>query len=388
MKKSLNISSTEREKLLHKRIVSFLLIFMGLQYVPMEGPLISWPKIIVMTLCFMVALLGEDARGFIFAGLYYATICMTSFLHPYPLNYTSILYTIPFMGLFGGFYAILHTGDFTLDDFEKTIKYFLYAFIICLILQQVCYLIGWGAPLIINRWKDLGFRFQSLALEPSYAARITGAYMLAFLEIQRLKTGKVLSVKQLWTQEKRLFIGCLYMLTTLGSGTAWGVLLLLGAYFTCFTNPLISVAGVCALFFIPDESFEGQSRLLNVIEATSTLDMKNVVAADPSASVRIACFFDFVRGFKPLSAVFWTGQGHYKYILPNIGIIQIYGFPAWVMQMIMFRVCAFRSFISFEFLYFVIFCVIGIGNVVNHWAIIMVFVTLKYFYDLKKDEKR
>lgn len=364
-------------------LASFLLVFMSFQYVLLEGPLISWPKIVVMAISpFALAALGctRFSAGMFLGIAYYLTICLTSFIHPYKVSHISIYYTIPFILVFGSYHTLLSYNVFKREDFERILLSVMYAYIICLLLQQACYFAGIHKILLFNRWKPLGFKFQSLGLEPSYASRIFFPYAFAYLEMIRLKHGKELSLRLLWQQYRVPIIGILYFFITLGSGYGWGCLVFLGAYIGWNGHKFLSLIFLVMLFCIPTETIEAKDRMIATVNATMTMNMDNVIHADHSASSRISVFFAFFNNFKPLSTIFWFGQGHYQWLQPNVGIIQIYGFIAWLVQLILLRICAFRRFLSFEFLYFIVFMGMCIGNVVNLWAIAMVFSTLKYFY--------
>lgn len=379
-----NITSKENKQQRNRRwFASFLLIFMSFQYVLLEGDLISWPKIIIMATS-PLALAALNCTRFtsgMFLGItYFLSICLTSFLHPYEISYRSIYYTIPFVLVFGSYHTLLSYNVFSRENFERILLSVMYAYIICLLLQQACYFIGIHKILLFNRWKPLGFKFQSLGLEPSYAARIFFPYAFAYLEMLRLRYRKQLTTKLLWQKYRIPTIGILYFYITLGSGYGWGCLILLAAYWGWMYNKLLSILIFVIMIYIPADQIEARDRMIATANATMTLDMDNVIKADHSASSRISVFFAFVQNFKPFSSIFWFGQGHYQWIQPNVGIIKIYGFLAWIFQIILLRVCAFRRFLSFEFLYFIVFMGMCIGNVVNLWAMLMVFATLKYFY--------
>jgi hypothetical protein len=366
-----------------RAFAAFLLIFMSGQLVLLEGNLLSWPKMIVMAASPVILFslrVNPFSPGMLYGGLYWLTICMTSLLHPYKVNHMSIWFTVPFILLFGCYDALLKEHVFTRDDFEKILLWVMNAYLLFLILQQLCWLVGIHQIALFNRWKPLGFKFQSLGLEPSYAARLFGAYAFAYLELLRLKHGHKLDPKFLWKNYRWPTIAIVYVLVTLGSGTAWGCLVFLCVLLAWYGNTLLGCLLLMAMLLIPAEQLEARDRFFNTMDAALTMNMDNVREADHSASFRVGVFFAFIEGFKPFSSVFWFGQGHYEWIQPNVGIIQIYGFFAWIVQLVMLRVCAFRRYICFEFIYFLGFMGMCIGNVVNLWAITMVFATLKYCY--------
>jgi len=365
---------------------AFLLIFMSMQHAMFEGVPLSWPKMITMAISpFVLIGLGTTkfSKGFWLGVFYWLTICLTSWIHPYPVNHMSIWFTLPFILLFGTYHTLLTYHVFSLRDFEKILQWVIGAYIVFLFLQQLCYFVGIHRIVLFNRYVPLGFKFQSLGLEPSYAARIIGAYVFAYLEVLRLKHGKDLSFSFLWMNYRNQLIGIVYFFATLGSGTAWGVLAALAAYIAWHGQRLLAIIGLLVIFMMPSEQIDARDRLVNALEATMTLDAHTIWEVDRSAAHRILVLFNFITGFKPWLEDFWFGQGAYTVKFQNVGIIMLYGFIAWLMQILQFSICCFRRLFSFEVLYFIIFVTLCVGNVVNLWAIMMVFATVKYFSNQK-----
>ena len=196
-----------------RAFAAFLLIFMSGQWVLFEGNPLSWPKMITMAVAPFVLMwlsVNPFSKGMLLGMLYWLTICTTSWLHPYPVNHTSIWFTFPFILLFGCYYALLGRNVFCRDDFMKILVWVMNAYLLFLLLQQACWVIGIHKIIIFNRWRPLGFKFQSLGLEPSYAARLFGPYAFAYLEMLRLKYGQNLSLKLLWQKHRWTLIGIIY----------------------------------------------------------------------------------------------------------------------------------------------------------------------------------
>ena len=75
------------------------------------------------------------------------------------------------------------------------------------------------------------FRLNSLAIEPSHAARLLTVYFYAFIKLLEFKDGIAPSIKKLWGEHRRVIIAFLYAMVAMGSGTAFVGLAILSLYF-------------------------------------------------------------------------------------------------------------------------------------------------------------
>lgn len=129
-------------------------------------------------------------------------------------------------------------------------------------------------------------------------------------------------------------------------------------------------------------SIEQFDRMTSVAEAAVTLDNKIVSQTDHSASYRILPILNTIHNLDLTQKEHWFGYGidagHNN--MSERMIVTDYGFWAYFLGLCLVFSCAIR-FWSLPTLMFFIGVGGGTGNIAYQWGILMVFMSVKYFYE-------
>ena len=243
--------------------------------------------------------------------------------------------------------------------------------------------------LIINlmgyKWQGL-FRLNSLAIEPSHAARVLTVYFYAFLKISEFKNGRPLSIYELFFHHAWLVVAFLYTILAIGSGTAMIGLAILSLYFLKRQYVmLIVLVAFLFYFFAPMIDYDPFNRVLAVFDATLTLDEEEIASTDGSAASRVNMLTRTIKYTDLTDVQLWLGYGenspHYKWESTHPTIF-IYGIISYLLKLLLFYSCAFCGVFSLSTLVFILMFTINIGNIHYGYACLMVFSTVKYFQTL------
>lgn len=374
-----------------RNLATIMLVFMSIQLIAFEGMDISLPKVIMMAIMPLVFITKVPYMskavmyGLIFLLVTFG-ICYWNYSN---IRYSSFIYTSLFLITFAVYYNLVWIKEcFSIDFFLKIIIYLIYGYAVCLILQQIFVIIGIRnfAPLNLNGadWYTFA-RLNSLAIEPSHAARLMTVFFYAFLKCTEYMYGSPMSLTELYREYKRVILAFLYVMIFLGSATAFVGLAILSLYFLKRKYSLIAICFILALFLIiPLIDYEPLNRTVAVINAVITGDTETVTNVDNSASTRTNILIDTFSKLDLSDSKTWIGHGtettgEYS-IVP--GIYQ-FGLISYIFKLIFFLTCCFTSFLSIETVMFVVLFSLNIGNIAYGWATLMVFSTLKYFKETR-----
>lgn len=383
--------------LTNQNIAAVLLIVMNTQLVFLEGYAISPLKVSLMALMPLIFIIKVPfvSKALIWGVVYLFTIIFSGLFHPESFRFSTIGYLGMFVITFITLYHLIHTGAFSLSFFIKFLKWFIGAYAICLICQQIFILAGIRFMPVVNLNNQFFLsinKLPSLAIEPSHAARILGVLMYAYMECVSFRNGYKFSFRQLFEQEHKWVIyGFLWSMLTMGSGTAFIVLGVLSLYFINWRNALVVVPLLAALVAIGSSMGIKQfDRAYNTAQATMTMDKETVAETDGSAYARIAPLLNTIKNLDLTKKEHWFGYG----IDAGIGnksermIAEItdYGFLAYLCGLVLVFSCAIR-FWSIPTLMYFIGIGGGTGNIAYQWGILMVFMCIRYFYDRRYETK-
>lgn len=272
----------------------------------------------------------------------------------------------------------------------KAIKGLLYAYVIWLIVQQCCALVGFRDPYFTNicMMFDNPFKLNSLAIEPSHAGRIMGILFLTYLRLDAMQNNKS-SLKQFYHNNKWVVLGYIYASLTMGSSTALLVFAVTMCYFVKRETLLIAVPVLFVVYsVIPLIDWEPLNRGRSVIEAAMSGDQDNVSEVDGSASVRTAFYFNTIKAFDLQDTKFLFGHGieknqlyevHEYNVESNlIGGIYQYGFVSYIFSLLFIYMCC-CSFFSLENVLFFFFLGGGLTNIAYCWGSLMLFTISRYY---------
>lgn len=362
---------------------------MSVQILYIEGWAVSIPKVLFMAITPLILFLKSPyiSKATIFGLLFWIVTVGMSILQFGTPRMSTFYYTLLFLATFCMYYNLIYINKaFSTNEFLNIIKIVIYAYTICLLLQQFCFIIGLKYFPLINlmglRYYEL-FRLNTLAIEPSHAARILTVYFYAFLKTNEYKYGRPLSIKELYSQYKWIVIAFLYTMIAIGSGTAFVGLAILSLYFIKRQYALYIVIIATIVYFVaPFIEYAPLERAINIFNATITSDSELVAETDRSASTRVNIILDTFKYLDITDSNTWLGKGvdasfTEKHAIAS-GIID-YGLISYLLKLLFFFTCCFSGFFSLEVLIFILLFSLNIGNLAYGWAILMVFSTIKYF---------
>ena len=370
-------------------IATFTLLIMSVQILFIEGWAVSTPKVIFMALTPFIILFRTQyiSKATIFAALYLiVTVCFL-LLKP-DFRSSTIYYSTLFFFTFNLYYnLVFHENVYTIDDFIKILKGLIYAYAICLVLQQICIIIGIRyAPIINMMGADYYsfFHLNTLAIEPSHAARLLTVFFYGLLKLSQYKNdGIPLKISALWIEYKWTIIAFLYTMICIGSGTAFVGLAILSLYFLKREYIIAVLVGATAFYMaVPYIDYEPLTRAIEIFNATLTGDTETITKTDSSAAARVNIIVDTFTHLDITDSSIWFGSGtdsiakDGKYI---VSAITDYGLFSYITKLIFFFSCCFTSIFSLETLMFILLFGMNIGNIAYGFATLMVFATIKYF---------
>ena len=370
-------------------IATFTLLIMSIQILFIEGWAVSTPKVLFMALTPFIMLFRTQyiSKATIYATLYLVVTVCFLLLKP-DFRSSTIYYSTLFFFTFNLYYnLVFHENTYTIDDFIKILKGLIYAYAICLTLQQLCIIIGIRyAPIINMMGADYYsfFHLNTLAIEPSHAARLLTVFFYGLLKLWQYKNdGIPLKISELWTEHKWTIIAFLYTMICIGSGTAFVGLAILSLYFLKREYIIAVLVGATAFYMaVPYIDYEPLTRAIEIFNATLTGDIETITKTDSSAAARVNIIVGTFTHLDITDSSIWFGSGtdsiakDGKYI---VSAITDYGLFSYITKLIFFFNCCFTSIFSLETLMFILLFGMNIGNIAYGFATLMVFATIKYF---------
>lgn len=370
-------------------IATFTLLIMSVQFLYIEGWAVSTPKVIFMALTPFIMLFKTQyiSKATIYAALYLiVTVCFL--LLKADFRSSTIYYSTLFFFTFNLYYnLVFHENAYTIDDFIRILKGLIYAYAICLVLQQLCIVIGIRYMPIINLmgadYYGL-FRLNTLAIEPSHAARLLTVFFYGLLKLSQYKNdGTPLKISELWIEYKWTIIAFLYTMICIGSGTAFVGLAILSLYFLKREYIIAVLIGATTFYMaVPYIDYEPLTRAIEIFNATLTGDTEIITKTDNSAAARVNIIVDTFTHLDITDSSAWFGSGTDSLAKDGkhiVSAITDYGLFSYITKLIFFFGCCFTSILSLETLMFILLFGMNIGNIAYGFATLMVLATIKYF---------
>lgn len=375
----------------NRGIATIYLVTMCTQFVAWEGYEVSDLKVVLMAFAPVLLLFKVPyiTKATLWCSLYMAVVLFCAYMRDY-VRFSTIGYLGMFLITYIVYYNLLYEKHaFSLLYFIRLLRFLILAFFICLVLQQVCILLGIRDLPIINLDNQYFLaidKLPSLMIEPSHVARVLGCMYLAYLQCCEIVEREKLSMKRIFDKPHRwITIGFLYTMTTMGSGTAFIVLIILAMYFVqakrlWYIVPLFSIL----YFILPLLNIHQLDRAVNVINATMTGDVETVIEADGSAASRVVPILNTLD-MDLSSSEIWFGKGTFEKeelrlirYGKKIGHIDQYGLLSFIVMQICVFVCAFR-FLSLQTILWAMVFGFSFGNIAYTWGALMIFTTIRYF---------
>ena len=375
-----------------KYILLFYITIMCIQYIPIEGVGISDFKFGAMILCPLIWFLNFKtfSKSFVVCLLYIIAISFSSLYNFESFRLSSYGYKLAFVVMFLMAYDIVYIRKaLNIIDFENFVKKLIFAFVIVLVLQQIAIIVGIRKLPIINLlgYLNRGIGANSLTVEPSHTARILTVLALVYLRTQEIKFGKKLDIKKAFRYNKKIFIGFLWSMITMGSGTAFVGLAILATYFINTKN-LIKISFIFVLIYTIaiNINYEPLDRAIASIESVTTFDNEQIKEADGSAAIRILPVLNTFSELELSYSQTWFGYGidsnDSTELLGErrtVGDLKDYGLITYILSLILVFSLAIRKFYCVETLIFVLLLGAGINNISYIWGILLIFTTMRYF---------
>ena len=384
----------DREATLKWFATVFLILF-GICYTPIEigggfGPL----KILLMFLAILVLLIFSfKLTKAVFIGIIYVLYQYSSeSFHPDSFRWITLLFSFGFVFTYASIYNLIYVEQvFNVRHFLRLVKWIMMAFFVVCIMQQCCIVVGIRTLPIINLIGGLnrGIGCNSLSMEPSTFARTMLVFYYCYVKCHEYIRGEgPFTIRELFSGEhKWVTIRFLWMMTTMGSGTAYVCLVLFLLYFVRKNN-FYYIVPILAVCYIGLESLELEqaSRATKILNAMTTLDQKQVEMADGSGASRIS---PLLNSFKAdfTKAETWFGNGidyavnHNMILRQTATLFDDYGFLLYLIALVMNLTCAYKFF-SLGFMFQVGGIAGGAGGNIHYaWWLMMIMTCLRYFYE-------
>ena len=369
---------------------TIFLILYCTYYLPIDGFGGFGPNkfILVVSIIFVMLLYSfKMSKAFIIGTIYLLIqYCVASF-HPESFRWSTLLFSAMLVYSYAAFYNFIFIEKvFTINHFIKLCKWIMMAYFIVCIIQQVLIIIGIHDFSIINLYHlDRGIGCNSLCREPSTFGRFMLVFYYAYVKCQEYKRDEgPFTLSELFSGEhKWITIRFLWMMLTMGSGTAFLCLILFALYFVRKHNWYYIVPTLIGCYvLIQNSGIEALDRTTSTIEATATLDKDVVRETDGSASARITPILnsftaDFTKSETWLGYGIDSGYGD-KY---NRTLFHDYGFIFYIVTLLLCFTCAY-NFWSLGCIFMFVGVGGGAGNNIQYaWALMMVMTCVKYFHE-------
>ncbi len=382
----------------NRGIATIYLVTMCTQFVAIEGYGVSPLKVALMGLAPLLLVFRTPymTRATLWCSLYMAVVLICAFMQDY-VRFSTLGYLGMFLITYIVFYNLLYKKHaFSLLYFIRLLRFMILAYAVCLLAQQVCVLVGIRNLPFINLYNQYYLAIDKLPTwtqEPSSSARVLGALYYAYLRCCEIVEEEKLSLKRIFEPFHRwVTIGYLYTMTTMGSGTAFIVLMIQAMYFVQAKRLWYVVPVFMGLYFtLPLMNIHQLDRAVNVINATLTLDAEVVRETDGSAASRITPWLNTLN-MDLNDPETWFGKGtirvedkyHGMSQKAKIGNIDQYGLLSYSVSLIFVFSCCIK-FISLPTMMYFAGVGGGVTNIAYLWGILMIFSAVKYFETIYKN---
>lgn len=373
---------------------TLLITLYGIYYMPIDSFGMNAPiKIALMfsAIFILITYTFKASKALIFGILYLIYQFAVIQFHSEGISWSSYFYSILLVLTFICFYNLVYIENvFTIEHFIKICKWMMMAYFIVCIIQQVLTLAGIGYLPYLNMMQVLGrgIGCQSLAAEPSHFARIMLVFYYAYVKCQEYKRDEgPFTLSELFSGEhKWITIRFLWMMLTMGSGTAYFCLILFALYFVRKHNWYYIVPTLIGCYIlIQNSGIEALDRTTSTIEATTTLDKETVQETDGSAAARISPIINSINAdFTKKETWFGYGVEYAKknntFVKQSATLFDNYGLIFYAFSQIFNFSCVYNFWSLAPF--FVFGGVTGSagGNIQYAWMLMMVMTCVRYFY--------
>ena len=362
--------------------------------IPIDGRTTLGPIKFTLIVCNLITMLiysFKMSKALIIGTIYLLIQYTVAGFHPETFRWSTLLFSAMLVYSYVAFYNFIFVEKvFTINHFIRLCRWIMMAYFIVCIIQQVLIIVGINNVPIINLYPlNRGIGCNSLCREPSTFGRYMLVFYYAYVKCCEYKRDEgPFTLSELFSGEhKWVTIRFLWMMLTMGSGTAFVCLILFALYFVrkdnwYYTIPILTVCYI----LLQNSGIEALDRATNTIEATATLDKKTVQETDGSAAARIAPLInsinaDFSKKETWLGYGIDYGKNRNSFAKQTSTLFEDYGFIFYIVSLFLAFTCAYK-FWSLG----CIFMFAGVGggtgkNIQYLWALMMIITCVRYFYE-------
>jgi hypothetical protein len=225
------------------------------------------------------------------------------------LRFSTFMFTLLFCCTFIYYVALVTRSRPPFDYLAKICRLIIIGYFVVLIAQQVAVIGGLPVPNKISSVEEQ-FRLNSLAPEPSHAARIMTMVMYLFMVAKAAAGRQAISFSSLLRTDRTMVLAYVYPMLSMGSASG---MLFIAALAMQFMRPrdilwmaLFVIAALAAIEFV---DYEPLNRSLAFIEALATFDQQKMIIADHSGALRVIPYFVYADRFDLTDLAYWFGGG-------------------------------------------------------------------------------
>lgn len=368
---------------------TILIIFYGIYYMPVDSFGMNAPikmALMISSIAVLFMYSAKISKASFWGIIYLVYQYIAASFHPESFRWSTYIYSILLVLTYVSFYHLVFIEKvFKIEHFIRICKWFITLYFIVCIIQQILTLFGIGYLPLLNMMQVLnrGIGCQSLSMEPSTFARFMLVFYYAYVKCCEYKRDEgPFTLRELFSGEhKWISIIFLWMMLTMGSGTAYICLILFSLYFVRWHNwyYIIPALAIC-YSLIQASGIEALDRATSTIEATTTLDKETVMQTDGSASVRITPVLNSITAdFSKKETWFGYGIDSGLKDKENRTHFHDYGFILYIISLIFSFSCSFKIW-SLATLFMFAGVGGGIGSNIQYvWELAMVLTCVKYF---------
>lgn len=311
--------------------------------------------------------------------------------HPESFRASTLIYSAILMISYMSVYTFINSYRvFTIEFFIKLMKVMITTFFVVCILQQICLIIGLtNVPWINLSYLNRGLGCQSLSYEPSSFARFMFVFYFAYITCSGYVEGQKLSFSRIFqVPHRNVTLMFLWMIITMGSGTAYVCLAVLSIVFITRKNWLYILPSIFVMVFVivPALDMEQSNRAVKILEASTTFDQQTIEEADGSGASRISPLINsFSADFSDPDT--WLGKGtdyatnHRLVVLQKGTLFDDYGLIWYLCTLVFMIYTAYKINTYTIILIFSGLAGGSCGNINYSWCLMFIFVCIKYFHD-------
>ena len=347
---------------------------------------------------------GLDILDYHYLGLFGIVLLSSFVFNSTNLRISTVLYSGLFIFTFLCYKELLMGSQINPRIILNLIKSIICAFAIVMVLQQIQVLFFHTTAFNGAEWQTTidrikGAKFNSLSYEASNVPLVLFILTYSYTKIQQYVQGKKLNFKDSLKQFPLIWFCFFYVVISTFSLTSLFIVPFIFVQYVKISVRFIVLVVFAVIFagalfpLLEGGNFE-RYRLL--VGAITTLDVNQIIAADPSGAVRIFPYFEYVSSLDFIDIHTWLGHGtdsakKYLNIIMfgdpdmeyGVGNITSFFYDYGLIAAIVFLSALKRTFncrwFSFEMLcYWAVYSILQFNHTVL-WLFIIMMFTIAYY---------